>query len=513
MSFLSSLFPFQYPTPEEVLRIGPPRSLLKTSSPTEKNKIPEEEEKHLERRKRLEERVLSEVAAQLRSGRHLGTAVCVYQHGRLVLHIVAGVFRSPSERNEAASWKPVDENTLFMSYSVAKGVTAMGLLSLVDDELLSYDDRVVDLWPEFGSAPGKQDITVGEAVSHRAGLGSVLPFNLDVLLSTLRGHVSRDWKESWAAGERFVENMAPEFAVGAFARYHYVSFSWIIGGIMQRAVQKCKKGVWESLDSATAVSCSVSEIVQRTVGRCCGCMEDVHIGLLPSSLLHRVALLEPMRPHLLQHPNPMSEFQVVELYVSPYLSPLPRVLKRAVLYLCYLVLCVLATLEAILFCAVGNCAVWRGICLPSSNGFFTAQSVAVMYAALANRGEVEGGDGSRVRVFRESTLEALFREASDPSRAVPMFASHSDRESWGRLSKGFSPWPLPTLHGREHMRLTLGHQGMGGCSSYGCAETGLAVCIMRNVYDPLLVSEGAVKLDDGTLSKIIREELIKLNSP
>ena len=30
---------------------------------------------------------------------------------------------------------------------------------------------------------------------------------------------------------------------------------------------------------------------------------------------------------------------------------------------------------------------------------------------------------------------------------------------------------------------------------------------MRNVYDPLIISEGAVKLDDGLLSEVIREVL------
>lgn len=114
----------------------------------------------------------------------------------------------------------------------------------------------------------------------------------------------------------------------------------------------------------------------------------------------------------------------------------------------------------------------------------------------------------QVRVFSEEVVQRLFAQAAEVSRARPMHAWHTDRASWGRHTKGFSPWPLPSLHGERHEQATLGHQGMGGCSSFGCAETGLAVCIMRTVYDPLLISEGAVKLDDGRLSRVIREVLL-----
>jgi hypothetical protein len=458
--------------------------------------------------------------------RHLGTSVCVYLRGRLVLHVLAGVFRYSSELSAAGCWRPVDEHTLFMSYSVAKGVTAMALLSLVDRGLVTYQDRVVDWWPEFGIAGGrgKLEMTVGDAVSHRGGLGSLLPFSLGVLLGCLRGHWAGDWRVAWAAGEQFVESMCPEFEVGMYARYHYVSFSWIMGGILQRVVEKEKEQHEKGgAEGDGRLKSSVSEIVKDTVGCAIGCRDDMFIGLLPPDQLSRVALLEPLRPWLYAIPNSMSELRTakdsLEILISPALQVLPPLLRQALAALSYLLLAVLAMLEAIIFCGIGNCQIWRGMCLPSSNGYFTSQAVAALYGALANGGEVEVAGGIEraegtsppptvlLQVFSKESVARLFEEASDRSRSVPMYDIHTDRESWGRHSKGFSPWPLPTLHGSEHKLGTLGHQGMGGCSSFGCQETGLAVCILRNVYDPLIISEGAVKLDDGLLSQIIRDEL------
>jgi hypothetical protein len=224
----------------------------------------------------------------------------------------------------------------------------------------------------------------------------------------------------------------------------------------------------------------------------------------------------------------MSELRAVDTLLAAAPRLLPAWLKRLVAMLSYLLFMVLAVFEGVICCAIGNCNIWRGICLPSSNGYFTSQAVAVMYGALANGGVVEvaagAGEGAgaatgssscssedpppprSVQVFSKEAVDKLFAEAADPATAVPMHALHADTASWGRHSKGFSPWPLPTLHGPDMLH-TLGHQGMGGCSSFGCASSGLAVCIMRNVYDPLLVSEGAVKLDDGLLSQIIRDVL------
>jgi hypothetical protein len=56
----------------------------------------------------------------------------------------------------------------------------------------------------------------------------------------------------------------------------------------------------------------------------------------------------------------------------------------------------LGWIESFLFCTIGNSDVWRNVCLPSSNGFFTANALGRMYGALANSGSLAAADGNQV---------------------------------------------------------------------------------------------------------------------
>jgi CubicO group peptidase (beta-lactamase class C family) len=60
-------------------------------------------------------------------------------------------------------------DTLVNVWSTTKGLTAIGLAMLVDRGQATYDDRVADLWLEF-AAHGKGDVTIGQLISHQAGL-------------------------------------------------------------------------------------------------------------------------------------------------------------------------------------------------------------------------------------------------------------------------------------------------------------------------------------------------------
>jgi len=55
------------------------------------------------------------------------------------------------------------------AYSCSKGVAAFVIALLVQDGLLDLDRTVAHYWPEF-AAHGKEEITVRQALSHRAGL-------------------------------------------------------------------------------------------------------------------------------------------------------------------------------------------------------------------------------------------------------------------------------------------------------------------------------------------------------
>ena len=54
-------------------------------------------------------------------------------------------------------------------WSSTKTVASLAMAMLVDRGLVSYDQKVSEIWPEFG-ANGKENITVADVLRHEAGL-------------------------------------------------------------------------------------------------------------------------------------------------------------------------------------------------------------------------------------------------------------------------------------------------------------------------------------------------------
>ncbi|MFI5386751.1 MAG: serine hydrolase domain-containing protein, partial [Fimbriimonadales bacterium] len=84
------------------------------------------------------------LARQLRRGGRGGAAVCVYYRGECVVDIWGG--------SRDAAGTPWQADTMSVSFSTTKGVTATALHILVDRGLLDYDDPVAKYWPEFAQA-------------------------------------------------------------------------------------------------------------------------------------------------------------------------------------------------------------------------------------------------------------------------------------------------------------------------------------------------------------------------
>ncbi len=155
-----------------------------------------------------------------------------------------------------------------------------------------------------------------------------------------------------------------------------MSFSWIIGGIVERV-----SGL------------HIHELICQRVAAPLGQDGNMLVGLLPPALQHRAARLET--PHVF--------------------SPLPfgwdgeggaggggiergggEWLKQRVF----------SWLEGWVFVAAGNAALWRKVCLPSSNGFFTVDALARMYGALTNAGTLAPSEGQHTLV-QSSTLDQV----------------------------------------------------------------------------------------------------------
>lgn len=153
-------------------------------------------------------------AANFKAGEELGARFTLVQAGETVVDLWAG-------HTDRARQNPFTDKTLTPVFSTTKAVAALMIARLVDQGKLRYDQRVAEVWPEFGQA-GKGEITVEQALSHQAGL-SGFPVEIDPALWF-------DWGGTCAA----IAAMAPLWPPGTASGYHPITFGYIVGEIFRR---------------------------------------------------------------------------------------------------------------------------------------------------------------------------------------------------------------------------------------------------------------------------------------
>jgi CubicO group peptidase (beta-lactamase class C family) len=153
--------------------------------------------------------------ANFAEGLELGARFALALEGEVVVDLMAGW----ADRDQT---RPFAEDTLTSVFSTTKAMAALMIARLVDQGMVDYDQRVADLWPEFAAA-GKGAVTIGEALSHQAGLpGFAEPmapaawFDHDLIAGKLAA-------------------MAPLWPPGSASGYHPVTFGYLAGEIFRRA--------------------------------------------------------------------------------------------------------------------------------------------------------------------------------------------------------------------------------------------------------------------------------------
>ncbi|MEJ8568652.1 serine hydrolase [Elongatibacter sediminis] len=103
-----------------------------------------------------------------------GAAVAVVDADTVQYQRGFGTATDPDVLSAGAAATPVDEHTLFAIASTTKAMVATGILMLIDDGLLTLDDRVVDYIPElhFRDPLLTAQTTVRDLLTHRTGLPS-----------------------------------------------------------------------------------------------------------------------------------------------------------------------------------------------------------------------------------------------------------------------------------------------------------------------------------------------------
>lgn len=290
---------------------------------------------------------------------------------------------------DRARARPWQRDTLVNVYSSTKGIVATAVALLVEEGKLRYDDSVVKHWPEYGQG-GKEKTTLAQLLAHQAGLpGFAEPTTVANLA---------DWKRCCAALAR----QKPMWTPGRKTSYHAMTWGYLVGEVVRRA------------SGQTVGQLIASHVAPRVAA-------DFYVGLPPELN----GLVAPMfRPR-----NP------------PDLSGVPFPPEA-----------VAALVNPQLDGEDCNTPAWRGAEIPAANGHGSANGIARVYAALANKGQLDNQ-----RLVKGETIMTMTQVQRERTDLLLGFV-----DNWGMgvtfNQQGiFGPSPK-----------TFGHGGWGG--SMGCAN-------------------------------------------
>lgn len=164
-------------------------------------------------------RVADALAWSVAEGGEIGCATAAYVDGEKVVDIWCGTADPATD----TAWSA---DTLAVTYSCTKGMTALCAQLLVDRGLLDIDAPVTRYWPEF-AAEGKGDALVRHILNHSVG---VLTFPRYWDLIQPDGHGMEQSEEI----EARIAAAPPAWKPGTAAGYHALTYGWLVGALVRR---------------------------------------------------------------------------------------------------------------------------------------------------------------------------------------------------------------------------------------------------------------------------------------
>jgi CubicO group peptidase (beta-lactamase class C family) len=344
------------------------------------------------------------------SGDPGGAQLCVYQGGSIVVDLWAG--------SDPKTHAAIDGDSLFVLWSVTKGMMAIIAASLIEEGRLDPDEPVSRVWPEFG-VRGKDQTTVAHFLSHAAGL----PF-----FPSEAGITSHDLP-NWTRCVEALAGAEPMWAPGTASWYHPFTFGYLNGEAIRRA-------------TGTTVRELFAERIATPLG------VDFWIGGLPEAreadVTHRVFFDEvpaiPPAELWSHHGVDVSDPIVGELLLQ--VQSIPDMAEF------------LNTPEA------------HRMEFGGAGGIASARSVAKVYAATI--GEVDS-----VRLLSPETLDVVTRPRTLSLGPVPQLAAVPNQKI---ADFGLGFWLGSQFEtGRFATGGTFGHPGMGGNFGFAHPESNMAV--------------------------------------
>ncbi|KAJ8906899.1 hypothetical protein NDN08_003383 [Rhodosorus marinus] len=362
---------------------------------------------------------LINLAAKLeRDGSLTGCQIVVWQNGQFLAEIACG-------RRDKYTENAVTPSTLFNVYSCTKALTAMALHRCVEMELVNYSDYIHQHWPRF-----RTKCTVEQVLRHTSGLqnagGEAIEKNFFSVCN-------------WDRMIRLMEEADPTTAPGSEESYHYLSFGWIVGGL----VEKVSKTPFR-------------EFVRREITGPLGIVDEMQIGLE-----------DPMNENLamvcfdLEGEKKKMKRKLGRAALTGQLGKRMKDIHE------------LANSEAAEKGLMSNPTMFNHIsvkeaAIPAANGHFSARALAKLYATLANGGVIPG---TSKRLLKAETV-ALLNSFSSVSRPNAQEAGYGLGLQVFRTDAD-DPAPV------------FGHSGIGG-SLGGCdprSKTAFGLTLNQLTFD------------------------------
>ncbi|WP_168215740.1 serine hydrolase domain-containing protein [Roseimaritima ulvae] len=283
-----------------------------------------------------------------------GAACTLFHRGRKVVDLWGGY-------RDTRSGQPWTPQTLTLTFSVTKGMAAAAMAVAHSRGLFELDEPVARYWPEFAAA-GKSAITVGQLLSHQAGL--IAP-RQRLNASILANH------DQLAA---ILAEQAPHWEPGTRHGYHTLTLGWY-----------------------------QNELIRRTdpAGRSLGVFFQQEIAE-PLGIEFYIGLPADIDPARLSH---IAGFPRIAMLAHLHQLPAKMVLSGA--WPTSLVAKSIRVLPVDNPSQIGA-PPYRHLEIPSANGFGTAAAIARVYDSLVRDGEELG--------LSEQTSQALVAPPVAPTR-------------------------------------------------------------------------------------------------
>ena len=279
------------------------------------------------------------------------------------------------ERKVIDLWGTLNTNdgynadTLTTVFSSTKSITAIMMAMARDRDLLEYSDKISKHWPEFGQE-GKEDITIADLMRHEAGLANLSnPLEIEDMLPE---NIKKN-----AAGEKLVR-CVPSYPEGGKREYHAFSRGCLANEIMRRV---------------DPLNRTLGEFLQKEIAS--KLQADVYIGCNKPEYFHvkNMPFMFAMKEGLKKQFGMQSATESTLSTMLGFLYLIRNMMKNK------------PSVNGFTDFTAVNQSLVRAIEMPSVNGNCSSRGMAILAAALANKGKFKD-----TRLMKETTWNEMHSE-------------------------------------------------------------------------------------------------------